>query len=155
MAEIDYRLATAADVGELVRMREEFLRVVDGEAGVGEGLAAAMREYFAAAVVSGEFVAYLAVAERKVVGASGLVWHRYPPSMVSMSGLRGHILNMYTVPGWRRRGIATELMRLLVAHAREKQCGRVTLRALPGAKRIYEGLGFVDVGTEMKLELSR
>ena len=74
--------------------------------------------------------------------------------MVSLAGLRGQILNMYTTPAWRRRGIASELVRLLIRHARDKQCGRITLHALPGARRIYEGLGFIGTDSEMKLELN-
>ena len=63
-------------------------------------------------------------------------------------------MNMYTLPGWRGRGIATELLRRLVDHARAAGCCRVTLRTMPVAKGIYERAGFVATDEEMTLWLS-
>jgi GNAT superfamily N-acetyltransferase len=154
MDSIQYRLATPADVDQLVELRRAFLREVDGDDSDSDGLGGALRDYFLAAIPAGEYAGFVAVDAGEIVAVSGMVYHRYPPSGNNFAGLRGHILNIYTVPGWRKRGIASRLVGLLVDYAREHECQRVTLHAVPMARAIYERLGFVAVETEMRLEFS-
>jgi GNAT superfamily N-acetyltransferase len=65
-----------------------------------------------------------------------------------------YIMNMYTLPRHRGRGIATELLARLVAHARQKDCARAFLHALANARSIYERAGFLPDDSEMRLDLS-
>lgn len=61
---------------------------------------------------------------------------------------------MYTVPEWRGRGIGTRLLQELLAVARESQCHRVRLNALPKAESVYTRMGFVRIDGEMELSLT-
>jgi GNAT superfamily N-acetyltransferase len=149
---LSYEFATSFHVSHLVELRIEFLTLIDGAPLDREGLAGALRAYFAENLATGEHVAAIALDGQRIVGVAGLVYHRYPPSGDNFSGLRGHILNVYTVESYRRRGIGTRLMEMLIEYARSHGCQRVTLHAVAEARGLYVRLGFRAVDSEMRLE---
>ena len=149
---VSYHFATGSHVSQLVELRVEFLTLIDGVPADREGLAAALRTYFEANLANGEHVAAIALEGERVVGVAGLVYHRYPPSGDNWGGVRGHLLNVYTVATHRRRGIATRLMEMLIAYARGHGCQRVTLHAVAEARGLYVRLGFRAMDSEMRLE---
>lgn len=152
--EIEIRLATAADVDALVHLRMTFLEEVAGANSRVPELLCSLRDYFQSALPSGEFMGYLAVADRQVVASSGMVIHRRPPRPSNLNGREAYIMNMYTLPAWRGRGIATALLAKLVILAGEKQCQRVSLHAMPMGRAIYAKAGFRPVEAEMPLDLT-
>jgi GNAT superfamily N-acetyltransferase len=62
----------------------------------------------------------------------------------------GYINAVYVKPAYRRRGIASNLMELAVAWARERGCTSVRLRASDEGRFLYKRLGFRE-GREMEL----
>ncbi len=59
---------------------------------------------------------------------------------------------VYVRPEYRRRGIASRLMQLVVAWSRERGCKSVRLRSSDEGRSLYKSLGF-HTGREMELEL--
>src|SRR4051812_39281037 len=112
------RLATADDVESLVALRAAFLAEVSGADPTDETLLSALRRYFAAAVPAGGVVAAVAEHAGQAVAASGLVYHRHPPSPANLEGCEAYVMNMYTLPAWRGRGLATALLGRLIDIAR-------------------------------------
>lgn len=147
------RLGVADDVESLVALRATFLAEVASADPTDPALLSALRRYFAAAVPAGEFVAALAVHDGRVVASSGLVYHRHPPSPGNLAGCEAYVMNMYTLPAWRGRGLATALLARLVDVARAGGCCRVVLHALPLARAVYDRAGFVPADGEMRLDL--
>lgn len=155
MDNLVYRLATADDVESLTALRIAFLAEVSTSIPPGPELRAALTSYFARTLQSGEFAAYLAVADDRIVATSGLVYYHHPPSATNLHGCEAYVMNMYTLPVWRGRGIATALLEKLIEYARKTNSCRVSLHALPNARSIYLKAGFVPVDTEMRLDLRR
>ena len=153
MDQLIYRFATAHDVEALMELRMAFLGEVASADSEDRELRRALRDYFGAALAAGEFVSYVAEIQQQVIAASGMVFHQHPPSSANRSGKVAYIMNMYTVPQHRGRGIATELLARLVGLARQKQCARAVLHALPNARSMYERAGFHPDDTEMRLDL--
>jgi GNAT superfamily N-acetyltransferase len=154
---VDYtvRPATAADIEPLVALRLALLREAgelppDGDGAV---LAAATRAYLARALPAGEFLAWVAEAGGAVVATSGLNLFHRAPYPGNLTGREGFVLNMYTVPAWRGRGIATALMRALIAAARAQGLSRLWLGATAAGRPVYRRLGFVELTGEMELRL--
>ena len=150
-AAIPIRAATAADVEALASLRAAFLAEVAGADAADPRLLDALRSYFRLAVPAGEFVGYVAEADGAAVATGGLVFHRHAPSAKSLDGLEGYVMNMYTAPPWRGRGIATRLLHSLLGDARRRGCARVSLHAISRAHKIYAGAGFTPVDSEMRL----
>jgi GNAT superfamily N-acetyltransferase len=153
MEEITFRRADSADVPALIELRAAFLAEVAGSGPAEPALLPALSRYFSAAVPSGEFIAFLAVAGGRIIAASGLVFHRYPPSARNLQGLEAYVMNMYTLPAWRGKGIASALLWKLMEVARASNCSRVRLHALPKAQPIYARAGFASAEGEMQFDL--
>ena len=142
-----YRRAKMEDVPALVALRIAFLEEISGAKISDSKLDESLAGYFNNGISSGEFVAFLAQADSKVIASSGLVIHRHPPSVNNPSGREAYIMNMYTVPEYRRRGIATRLLEMLVEYARENGCGKVSLHAMEKGRAIYLKAGFEAIAT--------
>jgi GNAT superfamily N-acetyltransferase len=148
-----YRRATLEDVGRLVELRLAFLAEISGALESDAVLRASLVEYFSRMIPSEEFIGFVAVADGAIVATGGLVFHRHPPSNRNPTGREAYVMNMYTDPAWRRRGIASRLLQLLIDYARQNDCGRISMHALPKGRSIYMNAGFVPIETEMRLEL--
>lgn len=51
-------------------------------------------------------------------------------------------MNVYTVPEYRRQGIATEMLKMIIGLSKEKSISRLELSATEKGKGLYEKLGF-------------
>lgn len=67
--------------------------------------------------------------------------------------LEAYILNIYTVPKWRGKGVATALVNEMVAFVRTTDIRRVWLHASRFGKHIYARTGFTVTTSEMEMRL--
>ena len=104
------------------------------------------------ALASGEYVAWLALAPdgKTVIGGAGaqrrLAFphpHRFEDGSPGVAeGRHAIVLNVYTEPEWRRRGVAEALMRQVIRWAQEERLDRLVLHASDEGRPLYERLGF-------------
>nr|WP_326185863.1 GNAT family N-acetyltransferase [uncultured Oscillibacter sp.] len=151
--ELIYRRATAEDLDLLVRTRIEVLRAANGLDGAVDmsEVEAQSRDYYRRALAKGAHIAYLVFDGEELAGAGGISFYRLLPTYHNPTGENAYIMNMYTRPAYRRRGIAYRTLDLLVAAARERGVSRVTLEATRMGRSLYEKYGFVGLGDEMEL----
>ena len=147
------RRATLEDAETLVRLRVTFLEEVGQFAeGVDSGaVAEAFRRYLQRKLPPGEFLAWVAEGEGEIVATSGLVFFERPPNGTSPTGLEAYVMNMYTLPRWRGRGLATALLDAALAHVKRTDARRVWLHATDVGRPVYERAGFVSSDAEMEL----
>jgi GNAT superfamily N-acetyltransferase len=155
MAKIVFRPATAQDTDALVTLRARFLAEVSGSDPSAPELLLALRRYFQAAIPAGNFIGFVALVGGEVVATGGLVFHTHPPTAKNLAGREAYILDMYTLPAWRKRGIASRLLEKLVEHAHAAGHPRVSLHSTPQARPIYQALGFEETDDEMRLDLRK
>jgi len=110
--------------------------------------------YMQQALPTGEFMAWVAEAGNEVIASGGAVVHVSPPTVKNPSGREGYILNIYTKPAWRRKGIARAIMETILNEFRSCGFTTVSLRATPDGQPLYEQLGF-EVINQMRLQLSK
>jgi len=104
-------------------------------------------------IASRDYLAWLAVtSDDLVVAGAGLWLMDWPPHMIGSSSRRGNILNVYTDPQFRRRGLAKRLMQTALDWCKTNQVDFVILHASKEGRRLYESLGFLD-SNEMRLKL--
>ena len=60
-------------------------------------------------------------------------------------------MNMYTDPAYRRKGIATKTLDLLIAEAKSKGVTAISLEATEMGRPLYEKYGFEKMEDEMAL----
>jgi GNAT superfamily N-acetyltransferase len=150
---ITIREATIHDIPEIVRQRRrmyEDMRYTDIE-GL-ERSSSLNSVYFRKAIPEGSFRAWLAYdGERAIAGGAVLVvpWPAHP---YDLECRRATILNVYTEPDYRRRGIARRIMQTMIAWCRLENFVRVNLHASDDGRHLYESLGF-EPSNEMRLYL--
>lgn len=138
------RLASIDDVDVIVELRGELQRET-GELPQDRHLetVAAQREWFSQHLAGEAFDAWLAeTVDGEVVACSGVALMDVPPYPENLAGQEAYVMNMYTRPAWRRRGIASQIVARIVADARARGVGKVWLRSEPNAERLYGTAGF-------------
>lgn len=90
----------------------------------------------------GTYTGWFAIVEEKVVAGVGMIMLDWPPHDLHAEPLRGYVLNVYTEPEYRGRGIAKQLMKQLMKEAKARQITVVALHASKMGKPVYEKLGF-------------
>ncbi|MCR4886003.1 MAG: GNAT family N-acetyltransferase [Clostridiales bacterium] len=79
-----------------------------------------------------------------LAGCCLLLVVRKPPSPAFVGGKTGTVLNVYTRPGYRKQGIAGELLRMLLKKAAALGLDRVELKATDAGYPLYRSLGFEE-----------
>ena len=149
----EYKKATIEDINELVRTRIIVLCAVnklsdDVDMSVVEKES---YEYCKRALETGEHITYLVYDNGTFIGAGGVSFYRVMPTYHNPTGKKAYIMNMYTAPEYRRKGIAIHTLDLLVKDAREQGASQITLEATEMGLSLYEKYGFVKMEDEMEL----
>lgn len=158
MHHVQIRPANKADSEILARHRCEMF----AEMGIlpverYQELFAASLEYFRTAVPAGDYCAWLAESEAEAVAGAGMQVMHFAPrpgweGNIVQGGRTGRILNVYVEKPWRRRGIARDLVREAIAHAKQQGFASMSLEASDAGRAVYESLGFHPV-PEMRMFL--
>jgi len=150
------RPATTADVGTIAKHRVGmFLDMGALPAAAAAPLRAASAAYFARAIATGDYLGWLAELDGAVVAGAGVQPRALLPRPDHIDGgVEAYVLNVYTEPAHRRRGLARGLMDVVLDWSRAQRHGRVTLHASDAGRPLYDTLGFAAT-TEMVLDLRR
>ena len=106
-------------------------------------------------LVDGTYQGWLAETDGgRAVGGGGVVIVPWPGSPEDPAPRRGWILNIYTEPEFRHRGIARRIMDEIVAWCAAEGFRAVALHASTFGRPLYESMGFRQTN-EMRLYLDR
>ena len=142
------RAATPADAATIGRHRAAMFRDMGRLAAddPGDALAGATAGYLADAMPAGLYVGWLAEADGRVVGGAGVQLRPLVPRPAPGGGVltapQALLLNVYTEPAWRRRGVAEALVRRALDWADARGVSGVVLHASDAGRALYERLGF-------------
>lgn len=151
------RPATIDDIDILIDLRLTMFQAMGFDDDILlERAAVACRTYFEQHLPTALFRAWVAEAKTSVVASIGLVMHSIPPSPRNLIGVEGYLMNLVTLPGWRRQGVARALLAHVVEVLREEGIPIVSLHTSADGRQLYEGLGFtiLEDGPEMLLRLT-
>lgn len=148
-----YRRAGSHDRELLTRLRLEVLRAANGlEEDVDlSRTELESRRYYETCFLEDSHAAWLVFDGEEVVGTGAVSFYQVMPTYHNPSGKKAYIMNMYTRPAYRRRGIAYRVLELLTAEAEMRQIDAVTLEATVAGRPLYEAFGFTAMRDEMEL----
>lgn len=151
--EIIYRKAALEDLEILTKTRVSVLKAANGLADNTDmrEVEEQSRGYYQKALQEDTHVAYLAFDGDEIVGAGGVSFFRVMPTYHNPTGQKAYIMNMYTAPTHRRRGIAYRMLELLVCEAKQRGIAAISLEATELGRPLYEKFGFVKMEHEMEL----
>jgi GNAT superfamily N-acetyltransferase len=152
---IKYRRANVEDLCELVRLRIEFMKeaMKAQDDKLDSTIKEALSEYFINTIKADSFIAWLALDDMRIVGTSGLCFYKLPPSYKNISGNVAYIMNMYTEPNYRGKGIASTLFEKTIMEAKRLGYKKICLHATEMGRPLYEKFGFKNSNDEMVLKL--
>lgn len=88
-----------------------------------------------------------------VVGCGTICYTELMPTFDHPTGHRAHLMNIYVRRDFRRRGIAREIVKVLVETAKSRGVTEISLDATASGRPLYESLGFVQNNAGMILTL--
>lgn len=98
-----------------------------------------------------DHVAVVASVDGEDAGCGALCLQKEMPSPDNPSGRCAYLMNVYTRPAFRHRGVGAAVVSWLVAWARERGVGKVYLEATEAGAPLYRQLGFRPMEGMMKL----
>ena len=145
MNNIVYDTANKDDIAELVRLRIAYM--IDDFGSITDAEKAAMEkqlpDYFQRKLGT-ELIAFVARAEGRLVAAAYLLIMEKPANPFFPNGMDSEVLSVYTEEEYRGKGICTQLMKNMIAYAKEHELSRIDLVATEDGYPIYKKLGFED-----------
>jgi GNAT superfamily N-acetyltransferase len=150
---VEYRIASVEDIEILADTRIEFLHEAekihtDEDS---EILKESIVAYFKKNISKGNFISWIAYEGDRIIATSGVSFHEVPPTFGNVSGKEAYIMNMYTFPEYRRKGIGFHLLNKLLEVIKGKGIRKARLHATEIGKSLYERAGFQNKNDEMVL----
>ena len=137
--------ASKDDIKELVRLRIAYM--IDDFGGVSdherECMEKQLPDYFNRKL-GNELVAFIAKDANRIVSVAYLHIIEMHANSILLNGLYGEVLNVYTEPEYRGKGLCTQLIKNLIEYGKKRGLGRVDLSATKEGYPIYKKVGFVD-----------
>ncbi len=135
-----YRKLALEDIPRLIELRQ--LQLQEEGAVATFDLAPFLQEYYQKHWNEGSFISWLALDKNTIIATSGLSITEKPPYYGNPSGKIGLLSSMYTLPHYRRRGIAKQLLVRILHEAKEQGCGAVHVTASDAGVPLYQDFGF-------------
>ena len=145
---IHYRYATPSDLDFLVEERLRFIKVGPDH----ENYAAIRqncRAFFEDGLNAQTCDAVIAEEEGHCIGTTIAFYYLSVPSSRNHTGKNAYITSVFVEPDYRRQGIASEMLRRIVARAQAYGCVNIMLTATDMGKPLYEKLGFIQTPNAM------
>jgi ribosomal protein S18 acetylase RimI-like enzyme len=103
-----------------------------------------LNQYFNEALTEDRFFAFLAEQDGEALSFGAMVLKKIPGDFNQTSYLEGDILNMYTVPFARRKGISGMILQELLNEAHNRGISKVSLHTSKEGEKLYRKLGFTE-----------
>lgn len=141
---ITFQKATLKDIQTLTDLRLEFLIGLTGShpQEVRDELERELEKYLRRALAGNSYICFFAKSGNTVAGTGGMVIREQPGNFKNPSGRVGYMMSMYTRPEFRKRGICTAILEMLISEARKMGITAFELHATKEGALIYEKNGF-------------
>lgn len=137
-----YRKATQDDIIKLCEIRKIQLQHEGIEPSL--DIDQDLLRFFTNAFENQTIIEYLAVEKTEIIATGAVCFYDYPPTYTNQTGRIAYITNMYTNPKYRKQGIATHMLDLLMSEIRHRKIEIVRLGASALGRSVYERYGFVQ-----------
>jgi GNAT superfamily N-acetyltransferase len=152
-SDITLRAATLKDCGVILHHRRSmFQDMNEGTAEDLDRMVEVTSHWLPRALTDGSYRGWLAEdSDRRVVAGGGILLPLWPAGPRDPYACRALIINVYTEPEFRGRGLARRLMSLMIDWLKDHDFRSVSLHTSSAGRQLYETLGFVPTN-EMRLE---
>lgn len=135
---MEIRKATHEDIPLIIKNRMEFVRNI-AKGNPTEQFEIDTYNFINNHIDDETFIAWLAIENNQIVSIAVICIYELLPTK---SNLTGYIQNVYTLEEYRKKGLATQLLKRLIDDAKNKGVGNIYLHATDEGKYVYDKLGF-------------
>ena len=138
------RLATPEEAPILAEMRRRmFLDMGKPDNEKIRNVVRAFVPWIADAIRNERYIGWIVCAPNgDIVSNAGMLLIEWPPNTRDLNLVRGYIMNVWTHPDHRRRGLARRLMAEILTEARRRKIKVTALHASDDGRALYEQLGY-------------
>jgi len=146
LSKIRIREIGLAEVELLTTYRMAYLAEMQGERSeeYQTRLKNELTQYFQQALSEDRIFAFLAEQDNQPLSFGAMVLKKIPGDFNQSSYLEGDILNMYTLPFARRKGISALILEQLITKARLRGISKVSLHTSKDGETLYRKFGFSE-----------
>lgn len=147
------RLATTEDLQQLCEHRFSFiksLKKLDVSESTPQHILSFFEQfksdtyhYLEKHLCDGTLQAFIAIENEQIVSSCLLCIYDLLPTPKNPSGKEGCLLNVYTLPAYRKQGFATALLTQALDYAKCNHIGLIHLSATDEGLPLYQKLGFI------------
>lgn len=94
--------------------------------------------------LNNDLFVYTAKSENEIISCCFLIVTEKPSNLSFINGTVGTVMNVYTKPEYRRKGLAGKLMKMLLADSEKMGLDFVELKATDSGYSLYKSIGFED-----------
>lgn len=140
----EYYKASSSDVQTLVEKRILFTIELAGEQTTEKlhELRQQLTAYFTKTTIDRSCISIIAKCKDEVAGIGSIHLREMPGNIKNPSGIWGYIMNMYTVPEFRKKGICSEILNRLVNEGKRLGINAFELHATEIGEPVYIKNGF-------------
>lgn len=144
MDNLTYHKATTNDTSTLVEHRILFALELSGGQNQEaiQALSEQMSDYFSKATADNTCISFIAKYDGQVAGIGSVHLREMPGNFKNPTGKWGYIMNMYTIPTFRRKGICKGILDLLVKEGEKCGITAFELHATNEGEFVYKQNGF-------------
>lgn len=115
-------------------------------------LESATKQYFLSHI-NKDLISWGIFQNEKMIAVGSLCLFTRIPYNENLSGCEGYILNIYTLPQFRRCGYATRILDTIIEYSHKNRIRRLWLNHSEQGKYLYTKKGFIKKNNEMELFL--
>ena len=117
------RLAEMNDIPVLIELRKKQLidEGLPSVSNIDTDIDMQLSDYFTSTIVDGSFISWVMENDGEIIATSGLCFYSLPPNFSNPTGRTAYVTNMYTKPEYRRKGIAAELLNMVIDEAKSRE----------------------------------
>ena len=112
-----------------------------------------LKIYFDEHINKNDFIGIVGEYNGNIVSTAYLFIFDYPANPNLINGKVGRLLNVYTFPEYRKKGIAKILIEKIIKEAKSIGVNRINLNATEAGYNLYKNLGFKE-DTDKPMELN-
>lgn len=135
---VDLRIALFRELGEISETDD-----------IAE-LSVSTEEYFTANI-GNSLLSWGIKDDERIISIASLNLFSRIPYLENLTGKEGYILNIYTMPNYRKKGMAGKLVNSIIDYAVKNEIKKLWLNSSDQGKSLYLDYGFEQVGNVMEL----
>ncbi|WP_026908337.1 GNAT family N-acetyltransferase [Paucisalibacillus globulus] len=148
---MNYRKATLGDMNELIELRKR--QLVDEGIKPSIEIDEELNNFFVNKLSDGSLIQWLVEENEEIIACGAVILYEFPPTYTNKSGKKAYITNMYTKENYRGQGIATSILKRLVAEVETLGVSKIWLGASKMGRPVYKKFGFQETDEWLELNI--